>query len=166
MSQITLLTGPERRRRWPEEDRHRILAAAFAPGAIVLNVARQFDVASSLIYKWRQRALAAKGGVGFAPAVVMDEARGVPGSLQMAVITVDLAGGGRVSIGSAASAALITACDAERAPMIPIPNQVRVWIATGHTDMRRYAARRIMRSPRRRCERCRGFVVASLSIIL
>ncbi len=109
MSQITLLTGPERRRRWPEEDRDRILAAAFAPGAIVLDVARQFDVASSLIYKWRQQALAEKGGVGFAPAVVMHEPRGVSGSLPMAVITVDLAGGGRVSIGPAASPALITA---------------------------------------------------------
>jgi hypothetical protein len=30
--------------------------------------------------------------------------------------------------------------------MIPIPSGVRVWIATGHTDMRRYAERRIMRS--------------------
>ena len=30
--------------------------------------------------------------------------------------------------------------------MIAIPGNVRVWLATGHTDMRRYAERRIMRS--------------------
>lgn len=30
--------------------------------------------------------------------------------------------------------------------MIALPTGVRVWIAAGHTDMRRYAARRIMRS--------------------
>jgi hypothetical protein len=34
--------------------------------------------------------------------------------------------------------------------MIPIASGVRIWIATGHTDMRNYAVRRIMRSPRRR----------------
>ncbi|WP_352742071.1 transposase [Mesorhizobium sp. M0676] len=53
MSHVTLLTGPERRRRWSEEDQCRILAAAFAPGATVVTVARQYDVATSLIYKWR-----------------------------------------------------------------------------------------------------------------
>ncbi|WP_352740400.1 transposase [Mesorhizobium sp. M0213] len=52
MSHVTLLTGPERRRRWSEEDQRRILAAAFAPGATVTAVARQYDVTTSLIYKW------------------------------------------------------------------------------------------------------------------
>ncbi|WP_352614528.1 transposase [Mesorhizobium sp. M0323] len=51
MSHVTLLTGPERRRRWREEDQCRILAAAFAPGATVAAVARQYDVATSLIYR-------------------------------------------------------------------------------------------------------------------
>jgi hypothetical protein len=32
--------------------------------------------------------------------------------------------------------------------MIPVPSGVRVWLAVGQTDMRRYAERRIMRSPR------------------
>jgi hypothetical protein len=32
--------------------------------------------------------------------------------------------------------------------MIPIPTGCRVWIAMGHTDMRRYAERSVMRSPR------------------
>jgi hypothetical protein len=31
--------------------------------------------------------------------------------------------------------------------MIPMPTGVRVWLATGHTDMRNYAEPRIMRSP-------------------
>jgi hypothetical protein len=41
MTHMTLLTGPERRRRWSEDDRDRILAASFAPGAVVADVARQ-----------------------------------------------------------------------------------------------------------------------------
>ncbi|MER9579496.1 transposase [Mesorhizobium sp. M0189] len=51
MSHVTLLTGPERRRHWSEADQCRILAATFAPGATVAAVARQYDVATSLIYK-------------------------------------------------------------------------------------------------------------------
>ena len=34
------------------------------------------------------------------------------------------------------------------AAMIPVSAGVRIWLASGHTDMRRYAERRIMRSPR------------------
>ncbi len=30
--------------------------------------------------------------------------------------------------------------------MIPVASNVRIWIATGHTDMRNYAERMIMRS--------------------
>ena len=59
MAHMNLLTGPERRRRWSDEERERILAAAFAPGAIVANISRQFEVSTSLIYKWREQALAA-----------------------------------------------------------------------------------------------------------
>jgi len=32
--------------------------------------------------------------------------------------------------------------------MIPVPSGVRVWLAMGHTDMRRYAAMVVMRSGR------------------
>ncbi len=50
MSQITILPGPERRSRWGEAERVRILEAAFAPGASVSAVARRYDVSTSLIY--------------------------------------------------------------------------------------------------------------------
>ena len=75
MSQITLLTGPERHRRWREEERQKILAAAFAPGASVSEVARQYDVATCLIYKWRQQALSvSSGGPSFTPVAVDEPA--------------------------------------------------------------------------------------------
>ena len=73
MTQITLLTGPERRRRWSADERRRILAAAFAPGAIVADVARQFEVSTSLIYKWRQQTMAGESLATFAPAVMVPE---------------------------------------------------------------------------------------------
>ena len=54
MAQVHVLTGPERRRRFSLEQKRAIVAAAFAPGAVVSNVARQADVCSSLIYRWRR----------------------------------------------------------------------------------------------------------------
>ena len=42
--------------------------------------------------------------------------------------------------------------------MIAFPSSVRVWLAVGRTDMRRYAEHNIMRSPRRRREHRRGSV--------
>jgi hypothetical protein len=42
--------------------------------------------------------------------------------------------------------------------MIPLPTGVRVWLATGYADMRNYAERTIMRSPRRQVVAGRGFL--------
>jgi transposase len=74
MTQMTIMTGEDRRRKWSHEERARILAAAFAPGAVVAKVARQFDVASSLIYTWRREAagVAACKPVGFSPAILIE----------------------------------------------------------------------------------------------
>jgi hypothetical protein len=49
---MTLITGDERRRRWSEEDRVRILGAIEEPDAVVAEVARREDVCTSLVYKW------------------------------------------------------------------------------------------------------------------
>jgi len=57
MAQIHVLTGPERRRRFSLEEKRRLVGAAFAPGAVVSEVARRADVCASLIYRWRRAAL-------------------------------------------------------------------------------------------------------------
>ncbi|TIP87852.1 MAG: IS66 family insertion sequence element accessory protein TnpB [Mesorhizobium sp.] len=96
MSHVTLLTGPERRRRWSEADQRRILAAA--PGATVEAVARQYDVATSLIYKWRRTVRARE--TGFAEAVVApDEPVAVSRpAASPAVIELEVAGKVRLRI--------------------------------------------------------------------
>ena len=113
MSQITLMTGPERRRRWPEEERRKIVTAAFGPGASVAAVARQYDVATSLIYKWRQQSQSTNGGgTLFTPAVVVNEPAGSSdkvASENRVAVSVALPDGTRVSIGIAATASLATA---------------------------------------------------------
>jgi len=113
MAQMTIMTGPERRRRWDEDERQRILEAAFAPGAVVAKVAREFDVATSLIYKWRRQALG-ELEPGFAPAVVID-GTGVSHHdapevrVPTAPIRVELSRGTRVNIEASAPTALVAA---------------------------------------------------------
>ena len=54
MARIEIFTGPERRRSWSEAQKRAIVAAAFAPGAIVADVARRAAVCAGQIYRWRQ----------------------------------------------------------------------------------------------------------------
>jgi transposase len=108
MSVMVVLDGPERRRRWSEDQKRAILAAADEPGAVISEVARRADICTSLIYRWRQ---SRREAAGFVPAVLVGEARGeAPGATAVsAAILVDLAGGVRVSIGASAPAGLVTA---------------------------------------------------------
>jgi transposase len=105
------MTGPERRRRWGDADREMILAAACAPGAVIAEVARRYDVATSLIYKWRRERHAMCGEAAFVPALVVEGAITLPVSAAPSgpAIVVDLARGVRVSIHAGASAVLVSA---------------------------------------------------------
>jgi transposase len=67
---MTLITGEERRRRWGAEERARIVAAIEEPGAVVAAVARNADICTSLVYKWRREARSAASASGFAKVVV------------------------------------------------------------------------------------------------
>src|SRR5713226_6748664 len=54
MARVEVMTGPERRRRWSEEQKRAIVAESLAPGAVVSEVARRADVCPGQIYRWRQ----------------------------------------------------------------------------------------------------------------
>jgi transposase len=68
MSRVEVMSGPERRRRWSEEQKRAIVAEAFAPGASVCEVARRVDVVRGQIYRWRRELGGA--ATGFAEVVV------------------------------------------------------------------------------------------------
>jgi transposase len=108
MTYSAVVVGPERRRRFTEGQKLAILAAAFAPGASVAEVARQADVCTSVIYRWRQLHVARDKPDGFAPAVVVD-ALGRGGAGAEPAIVVEFPGGARVSIAASTPAALVTA---------------------------------------------------------
>lgn len=116
MSQITVFSGPERRRRWSNEDRLRILAEAFAPGACVAEVCRRHDISTSLIYTWRSKLREAHAEAAssqlvrpdFAEAVMVDDDATLDAPVVPALV-IDLARGKRVSVFASASPAQVSA---------------------------------------------------------
>src|SRR3954469_10449587 len=62
MARVEVITGPERRRRWSEDQKREIVAAGFAPGAVVREVARRAEVSPGQIYRWRQELRAPASG--------------------------------------------------------------------------------------------------------
>lgn len=68
MTTVEVLAGPERHRRWGEEEKAAIVAETLIAGARVSDVARRHGVGRSLIYAWR-RAL----GPGLGDRRVMPE---------------------------------------------------------------------------------------------
>lgn len=56
MSQITVISGPERRRVWTDQQRLEPVAVVSEPGANVAAIARGADLRPNQIYRWgRQR---------------------------------------------------------------------------------------------------------------
>ena len=108
MGQITVFSGPERRRRWSENERLEILAEAFSTGGCVAEVARRHDVSTGLIYTWRRKLCQPVAESGFAEAVVVDKG-GMEPRIDPPAITVELARGSRVTIFSSAPPALAAA---------------------------------------------------------
>lgn len=129
MAQVHVLTGLERRRRWSEEQKRALVAAAFAPGAVVSDVARQADVCSSLIYRWRREIgpsgrfaevvvapiVDGRGGDGgdelrCLPAVPpVEAARPAAADTPVPAIEIELAGSSRVRIPASMPPALAAA---------------------------------------------------------
>ena len=118
MGQVTVFSGPERRRRWSEEERLQILSEAFAPGACVAEVCRRHDISSALIYTWRRKLLDA--GVAqeasahealpapvFAEAVLDEDLGPAATGAGHPAMIIDLPRGKRVSIFASASPAQV-----------------------------------------------------------
>jgi transposase len=113
MARVEVITGPERRRRWSEEQKRAIVAASLAPGAVVADIARRVDISAGQIYRWRQEMRTAAVG-DFTPVLIASvEGSAAPAepprSNAEAVIEVEFAGQVRVRIPSSVPAALAAA---------------------------------------------------------
>ena len=72
MSQVTIISGVERRRVWADEQKRALVTAACEPGASVAEIARRADLRPSQLYRWR-RDLAEPVSPGFAAVTVSAE---------------------------------------------------------------------------------------------
>ena len=128
------------RRRWSDAEKRRIVAESYQPGVSVSVVARRNDVNANLVFNWRRRFREQAGGAGgLVPVVVEPPPLGAAAGDAPAAGRGDRAGrwlagdrrpgGGRFGAGAGAGGS--------GAPMIPVPGGVRVWLASGVTDMRR-----------------------------
>ena len=72
---VEVLTGPRRRRDWSEDDKARAVAESCAPGAVISDVARRWQVSPQQLFTWRRQARAAAleapaaGALSFVPLV-------------------------------------------------------------------------------------------------
>jgi transposase len=114
MPRVEVITGPERRRRWSEDQKRVIVAASLAPGAVVADVARRADISAGQIYRWRQE-MRATAAAGFTPVLITSAenpaapAEDRPASGAEPVIEVDFAGKVRVRIPTSVPAELAAA---------------------------------------------------------
>ena len=68
---VEVLGGLERRRRWSQDDKARIVEETLAPGAKVTEVARRNGVAASVVLTWRRQARTIEQvGPRFAPVQI------------------------------------------------------------------------------------------------
>ena len=85
MTTVSVVSGPERRRRWSASEKARIVEASYGPGAVVTDVARRHDVHPNLVHHWRRQAKRA-GDVG--------------GGLKLLAVTVSSSGNRATASGS------------------------------------------------------------------
>lgn len=75
---VEVIVGGNQRRRWSSEDKAKITAASFMPGANVAAVAREYGVSQGLLHYWRRCArerVSERHEMRFVPVVTLDEAQ-------------------------------------------------------------------------------------------
>jgi transposase len=72
---VEIIAGPERRRRWSDEEKLQLVSEACQPGNSVSQVARRRGINASQLFGWRRQALAqglitdSRSAPGAAPAL-------------------------------------------------------------------------------------------------
>ena len=145
-TQVEVITSVQRRRSWSRAEKERIVAAAMEPGAVASEVARAAGIHTSQLFRWRQQ---------------LCERTQVPAAFNPVAITPEPEAGICASCSRESRRDRDRVCDRRadadhrngrradgdgadegagerQAPaMIPVPSGARVWLAAGHTDMRK-----------------------------
>ena len=100
---VEVITSVQRRRRWSQAEKERIVAAALVPGANASAVAREAGIHVSQLFRWRQELCNQAPGRGFAAVTVAPEAS------PTGVIEVEFAAGARLRIAGPIDATTVSA---------------------------------------------------------
>jgi transposase len=111
MARVEVITGPECRRRWSDEQKRAIVAASLEPGAVVADVARRAEVGADQIYRWRQQFARSDGfaQVLIAPPEAASARTVNEAACAEPMVEIEFAGKTRVRIPGSIPAALATA---------------------------------------------------------
>jgi transposase len=127
---VEIITGPERRRRWSEEEKLQLVEEACRPGHSVSQVARARGINASQLFAWRRQALgkglisdnrpesSAVPALTFAPVNVTKEPAAAESGDEVrparrrkvprgSTIEIELKSGDRVRVEGSADAALV-----------------------------------------------------------
>ena len=108
-TQVEVITSVQRRRRWSQAEKERVVAAALEPGAAASAVARQFGIHPSQVFRWRQQLCDKTAAApSFAAVAITAEPR-ASSAPPCGLIEIELPTGTRVRISGAADAALVSA---------------------------------------------------------
>jgi len=77
ISRAEVITSVERRRRWSQDEKERLVAASLEPGATVSEVARKAGLHVSQLFRWRKE-LCKHGETSIAPMVPVEIGPSVP----------------------------------------------------------------------------------------
>ena len=134
------------RRFWSTGEKRRIVAESFAPGGSVSKVAQRDGVNANLLFTWRRQQGRTNAVGGQEPIELLPVTIADAGSAASPVAAASQRAGWRSCSLAASGSSSGAGCgrivarargQGAVAAMIPIPAGVRVWLATGHTDMRK-----------------------------
>jgi transposase len=109
LSRVEVITSVERRRRWSQEDKERLVAASLEPGANASAVARQAGVHTSQLFRWR-RQLCTRSEPALSFSAVMVNPSPVTAAITPAAGLIEIEFTGvRVKISGAADPATVSA---------------------------------------------------------
>ena len=148
---VEILNGLERRRRWSDSEKARITEETFAPGAKVSEVARKHGVSRSLIFAWRREARAKEHDERAAAHLIPrrpDCCHQAPPAQnprhstrstekKTGLIEIDLGEGNGYASTPMLTPTRSVACSMSWGADDFVPRGVRVWLMSGHTDMRK-----------------------------
>ncbi|WEX79683.1 transposase (plasmid) [Sinorhizobium numidicum] len=107
--QVEVITSVERRRRWSREEKERLVAATFEPGASVSEIAHSAGIHVSQLFRWRKELcqISAPSVPQLVPVEVVEPLPSSPAEppvsrprKKASIVTIELGGGRRLRVES------------------------------------------------------------------